>query len=83
MTFERMSETLPPLPAIAKQLEELREGLTRAGVPEKFWRYALSKDPRLDGIRAYNRSVDYYNRLSPDDRKRGERFCTPLPDPPT
>jgi hypothetical protein len=69
-TFDRMSETLPPLPKVKKRLEAARDGLMRSGVPECFWRYAPPDDPRLPSILAYNRGVAHWNATSSEEQER-------------
>ena len=73
--FERMSEDLPPLKDVAQHIADARAGLIKAGVPESCWRYDLPPDPRLPGIQAHNRSVSYWNALSPEDQQRADKFC--------
>lgn len=59
-----------------KQLDELRANLTKAGVPQEFWRYDLPPDPRVAGIMAYNRGVDHWNKKAPQEQERIDRIGT-------
>ena len=73
--FDLMREDLPPPPAVAKEIARLETGLAAASVPHEFWRYDLPRDPRLDAIRAYNRGVEIWNRLSETEQQAHDRYA--------
>jgi hypothetical protein len=73
--FDPMPEPSEPIPQVAAMLASARAELTAAGVPEKFWRLDLPADPRLPGIRAYNRGVAYWNALSVEDQRRVDKYA--------